>query len=183
MSDKVRTPLLDVELRQLIIDEHTKAYGAPPSDSKLELFWSQLALEHGAGGDKNAPFDGRAAWELFCCNFGNRRGIDGDAGSYQMTAEEIIGGHSVPVAGKWPAYSTAAEGMRTWLAMMKAHYATAWACADKGDAPGYVSGLKCAGYFTASETIYYTGLRAWLSIYRRRTWPDDESQLAKSMGW
>jgi len=171
--NKVRTPLLDVAARELIYRMHVFIFGCRPSDNRLEMLWTHLGIEHGACEDTTAPHDGRAVWNCFDWDLGNRRGIDGDHGSFQMTAGEIINGHEVQIGGKWPSFSGADMGMATWLLMLKRRYASAWEASDHGDPATYAAALKAKGYYTAALDRYTAGLRTWQAIYRRHTsWPD-----------
>ncbi len=166
---RVRTNYSDTKARDLLI--YTSGYSL--GSAQVALFWSLFAFEHGAGADKNAPSDGRAVWNCFNNNFGNRRGIVGEAGAYSMTAGEIIGGHEVQVPGIWPAYSTPEIGVGTWLEMMQEHYYRAWSVAASAtgaliSVASFAAALKAGGYYTASTERYTAGLATWARIYERQ---------------
>ena len=164
---RVRTSVTDEELLALILAQHRELFGEPPPERVAHLF-AHLGVEHNAGADTSCPSGSRAGWNTYNFDFGNVRGIAGNAGAFVMTAGEIIEGHEVQVSGRWPAHTTAADGMRAWLELMSTRYARAW---DAPDPSAYVFALKGAGYMTASVAVYLPGFLTWVGVYRR-TWPE-----------
>jgi hypothetical protein len=164
--ERKRTPLLDHEMIGRLAGALEMVEGVPAEPRRVLILASHLALEHGAK-DAEGPLEGLAAWNCWNWNWGNRRGITGDAGVYMMTAKEIIDGRSVDVYGEWPAFSRCDVGMETWLHMLAERYSEAWACASepKGSTPDvatrYARGLKHGGYYTASVSLYAAGVRRW----------------------
>lgn len=114
---QTRTPISDGDLLATLTSAHFAEFGETPTRNRVAVLWSVLALEHGAG-KAPVPEGSRAGYNLFCWNFGNRRGGEGDAGYYVATAGEVVDGHTVPMRGRWPAFTTAEQGMRSWLRMM-----------------------------------------------------------------
>lgn len=172
---RVRTPIFDKYLRNLVDISLEMYEGYAPDRPRLILLTAQLAFEHGAGIDKRAPPSGRACWNLWNYNFGNRRGSVGDVGQYRMSAPEIDEhGKEYDLDGLWPAYSNADAGITTWLAMLERRWPTAWKVLDKFDgnrllyATNYAEALRNAEerrpYYTTSVRRYALGLFAWYRI-------------------
>ena len=168
MSERARTPISDSDVRDLIISCHTDLFGKPPTRLRLMILWSVLAFEHGAGDDTNAPANGRACWNLFDWNFGNRRGGSGDAGSYQQSAPEIIDGKTKDVGGNWPAFTTRERGMASWLLMMSIRFNLSWIASLSGNVLAYSVAAKLQRYFTDPVAHYAEGVRTWARIYSAR---------------
>lgn len=167
---RARTPLLDAAMRETLCAAYSAEYGEHIPSARLAILWSVLAFEHGAGDDMRAPLNGRACWNCWCFNLGNRRGIVGPTSeAYEMTAGEIIDGHERPIGGIWPAYPDATTGARTWLVMITSRYRLAWAASLTGSAWAMAAAMKAGGYYTASIARYAAGVATWQRIYER-TW-------------
>lgn len=164
--DKVRTSLTDKDLRALVLQAHGTAKCSP---NRLKMLVCQLAMEHNAGADTTCPPDSRIGWDVWCYNFGNRRGPAGDAGVYLDSAEEILNGIPRQVHGAWPAFVAPFQGMTTWIALMDTHYSLAMQAVEFG-VVAYVRALKQGGYFTASLDQYIAGVATWARLYDRMTW-------------
>jgi len=122
--------------------------GSLPSNATLAILVAQSALEC-------------ARWvSMHCFNFGNMRPPKGWAGSYcQFRCNEKIKGvwvwYDPPDPGSnFLAFESAEEGARYYMRKLRQTWPEAWAAALKGDAGGFVHGLKLRGYFTADETVY-----------------------------
>jgi hypothetical protein len=157
--NRVRTPLLDAELRTAV---HSALWYLGAKTEATEILTAMLSLEHGAGADKNAPPDGRACWNCWCWNLGNRRGWTGDKGQYFMTAPELLEGETKSVAGGWPAWSSMRLGMVSWMELLARKYHDAWAEAQNREVDAFAAALKADGYYTATLESYTAGLRRWI---------------------
>ena len=170
--NRTRTALSDEELLNTLRDAYYAEFGVPIHRARMATLWSVLAFEHGAGADP-VPEGRRAAWKLWNWNWGNRRGIEGDAGYYMMSAIEHVDGERKSIVGRWPAYSSHEVGMRTWLRMMSTRYRAAWVASLSGNAMSYSLAAKAGGYFTApvlGPKGYANGVRTWMKIFFKR-WP------------
>lgn len=163
---QTRTPLSDKDLLTTLSLAYFSEFGETIPRARLAVLWSVLALEHGAG-SAPVPKGSRAAYNLFCWNFGNRRGGEGDAGAYIATAGEILDGKPVPILGRWPAFTTAEQGMRSWLRMMSTRFKAAWLASLTGNALGYALAAKAGRYYTAPALAYAAGVRTWMILFRK----------------
>lgn len=163
-----RTPLNDGDLLTTVHVAHARVTGSLPSERAAALLWAQLAVEHGAGSDTRAPLDGRAGWNIWCHNVGNRRGFWGTEGAFRMSAREVIDGHEESVSGLWPAYASPLEGAVTWIELLRREYRAGWLALPTGLPWAYAAGLKVGRYYTESVSRYAAGLATWLKIYRAR---------------
>ena len=173
--ERVRTPMLDREAWDLVdrtLGEHTDDYVSP---NQVRMIMSLLGIEHGAKDDTRAPALGRACWNLWCWNWGNRRGGEGDRGAYYMVAPEIIDGRRKEVGGGWPAFSAAETGLVAWYRKMAEDYGAAWRYllalqVNRGSTAAFAKELKSGLYMTAAEGEYADGLATWYRIFERRGW-------------
>lgn len=133
--------------------------GVRPTPRSLAILVAQTALETGQ-------------WKkMHNFNFGNIRGtFEGRWTSFR--ASEIVDGKEVFLDpgedNKFRAYPDAAAGARDFIRFLAVdtngdgsnRYERAWQAVLDGFPRGFVACLARAGYFTASERLYYDGLRA-----------------------
>lgn len=168
--DRRRTPMLDVSVLMTVHVAYARVVGSVASERASALLWAQLAVEHGAGSDTRAPPDGRAGWNIWNHNVGNRRGFWGTDGAFRMSAREVIDGREENISGLWPAYHSPMEGAITWIELLRREYRAGWIALPSGSPMAYAAGLKIGRYYTESVSRYAAGLATWLKIYRTR-WP------------
>jgi hypothetical protein len=161
---RARTPMTDQHLVRLV---HSTLWYLDVGSMATSVLVPVLALEHGAGADKRAPVDGRAAWNLWCWNYGNRRGHKGDVGQYVMTAPELIDGESEDITGAWPAWSSRYLGMVSWVETLQRDYTKALTAAESGDLYEACKQMKLAHYYTATLADYYAGADTWSRLMRK----------------
>ncbi len=173
--ERQRTPMLDRDAWDLVdrtLGEHTDDYVSP---NQVRMSRSLLGGEHGAGEDIMAPALGRACWNLWNWNWGNRRGGAGDSGSYYMVAPEIIDGRRKEIGGGWPAFSTAELGLLAWYRKMAEDYGAAWSYllalqVNRGSVTPFAEALKSGWYMTGDVREYAAGLAEWYRIFAARGW-------------
>ncbi len=171
-QNRIRTPLLD-KVAWDFVDRSLDYYlNTNAGASQVRLAMSLFAFEHGAGDDVKAPADGRALWNLWNWNFGNRRGAIGDRGQYFQVAEEIIDGKAKQIGGGWPAWSTQPLGLISWFQEMGETFPRSWDLIVAGtpDLMLLASTMKKEGYYTTSIKRYEAGLRTWYRIFQKRGW-------------
>lgn len=160
---RVRTPILDADLRSLLascLDTDEQA--------RVPMLFAILGVEHGAGDDAHAPPLGRCGWHVWNHNFGNANEGDGDLGRFRIDAAETIAGARRVMHETGPAWSSAEVGMRGWFDRMRTRYPEAWGTTAFCVPMAYALAAKNKGYFTADANDYAAGIAAWLRIYRAR---------------
>jgi len=159
----VRTSLGRSAIVAELGDAYRAEFGEDPGPAQLAILAAQVGIETGNGE------------HLWCWNFGNIRGSYKGQTTSLAHATEIIDGKEVSVPGGFRAYPSAEEGARDFLRFLGVdttpnngrpnRYEAAWEAAKHGDVTAYVRALKQAGYFTASEAKYRTGVASLFEVY------------------
>jgi len=132
-----------------------------PTKETLALLMAQSALESGR-------------WKsLHCFNFTNIKAADTYEGLYCLyRCNEIINGKvewfDPPHAQcRFRAFKTIEDGATDYLTFLatRKRYADSWAQALRGDPSAFVSALKRAGFFTASEEPYRRAVASLMREY------------------
>lgn len=150
MGSAVRTVISPSDAVDAIADAYEGEVGGEIPVRLLLALGAQSALETARW---------QACWGF---NLGNMRGT-GTAGSQAIAgADEIIDGKRYIVPAGFAAYTSLSDGAHAFVRYLCVatrppapnRYQVAIDAATRGDLPGFVHGLKSAGYFTASEKLY-----------------------------
>jgi len=124
------------------------AAGAKPTAQTLDTLAAQVSLEtaHGSA--------------MFNFNFGGIKGISPRGETTSYTTREVTDGQSVSLPQGFRAYASLDEGARDYVSVLRARFPAAFHQALSGTLDGFAHALKAAGYYTADESEYASGLRA-----------------------
>jgi hypothetical protein len=145
----VLTNMTALDVLKAFRDAFTAETGQTPSNSTLAILVAQSCLEC-------------ARWKsMHCFNFGNMRPPTGWTGDYcqfrcnEQTKPGVWVWYDPPSPGSnFLAFESATDGATYYMQKMQKSWPEAWAAAVKGDATGFVHGLKVRDYFTADEAPY-----------------------------
>lgn len=167
----VRTPIAMREFAAALI-RVLRQMGVQPTKQACGVFWSQYALETGAGG--------------FCWNHNlfNHKVTQSQAAAgvpYMMLANtwEMEKGKRVtyqpPHPATWfRAYASFEAAMGDHVAAVKSgRYASSWPAVVAGDVTLYATRLRERGYYTASLASYVALLEAKLKVWNASTAYED----------
>lgn len=169
----VKTPLTFEQAAAAMREALTAKLGAPPTVEAMALALAKTALETGR-------------WQaIYCFNWGNIKASPSYQGSYCcIELNEVLGGKVVwfapsgriahkggPAIAEFStvppghpqtrmrAHATAAEGAKAYVDFVAGgRYAAAWQRLLAGDAVGYATMLRQAGYYTAPLADYLKGV-------------------------
>lgn len=93
-------------------------------------------------------------------NFGGIKGMGPTGMSLKLRTREGHGASERALRDTFRAYPDARSGAQDWLGLLRDRYPAAIAAAQRGDADGFVRGLRAKGYFTGSEEQYQRAIGA-----------------------
>ena len=137
-----RTPLSGDQAAEALRGAWTSVHGEPPSDETLSILVGQWAHETGRGAS------------MLNFNFGGIKGTGPSGLSTSASTREGFGAGATRVSAQFRAYGSAEEGARDYVSLLARRYPDAVQAAGRGDAKGFVQGLKARGYFTDDEGAY-----------------------------
>jgi flagellum-specific peptidoglycan hydrolase FlgJ len=137
-----RTRLTPDEASRAIREALNRATGTAPNDQTVALLTAQWAHEtaHGAS--------------MYNYNFGGIKGTGPSGLTVAQRTKEGWGHNERSVTDHFRAYESAQDGANDYVKLLMAHYPEALTAASRGDASGFVHGLKQRGYFTGDERAY-----------------------------
>jgi hypothetical protein len=130
--------------------------GRPPSEKTLSLLTAQWAHETGRGAS------------MFNFNFGGIKGVGPSGMSTAQRTREGWGETERVIVDKFRAYRTAEEGATDYVRLLAKRYPDAVQAAERGDAAGFVRGLKARGYFTGNEGAYLRSVQSLATVAQER---------------
>jgi hypothetical protein len=124
-------------------------FGNVKASDKYEGFYTAIVL--------NEVIGGKVVW------FAPSGRLTGNPAKGGVHARDLADeGRKIPPGHpqtRMRAFTSAADGALDYVRFVAGgRYAAAWGLLLQGDAPGYVSALKKAGYFTADEATYAKGV-------------------------
>ena len=156
--ERVRTNVSEPEMAQAIIEAWRDMFGATPTKAQVSIILAQNNLE--TGHRKNM-------WNY---NVGNITHRTGDGFDY-WTGLDWLYDYFTDTSGftqkqkktitlKYRAYPDLKSGVEDYLKFLKSkHYADAWQHIVNPDPVAYSKALKAAGYYTADESSYTSGMK------------------------
>jgi hypothetical protein len=154
---RVRTPLSEVDLADVLQAGHVAALGSEPSKERLGVAWAQMALEHGRGK------------YVYCNNIGNITAGGWSGPYYVIRVQERV--NKATNEWKWMdlkfrVHRTPEDGAADFWRLLAGRYASALPLFDAGDAVGAAMRLGALNYYTAHEEQYARGMaglyREWM---------------------
>jgi hypothetical protein len=137
-----RTRLDGTQAADALRTAWTNVTGEPPSQKTLSILTAQWAHETGNGGS------------MYNYNFGGIKGMGPSGLSVSQRTREGFGASERTITDRFRAYRTAEEGATDYVKLLTQRFPEATVSAQKGDAVGFVSGLKQRGYFTGDASAY-----------------------------
>ena len=124
------------------------ATGSPPSARTLDVLSAQVSLEtaHGSA--------------MYNFNFGGIKGQSPSGQTAHYMTHEVLNGKDVTLQQGFRAYSSLDAGAKDYVSVLRSRFPQAFGQAMAGSVDGFAHALKQAGYYTASEQSYTSGLRA-----------------------
>jgi hypothetical protein len=137
-----RTRLTPDQASTAIREALSRTTGTAPNEQTVALFTAQWAHEtaHGAS--------------MYNYNFGGIKGTGPTGLSVQQRTREGSGTNERQVTDRFRAYESAEDGANDYVKLLTQRYPEAVSAAQRGDASGFVRGLKQRGYFTGDEHAY-----------------------------
>lgn len=182
MSTRLPDALTPVPVDELLAVYHAVwlnvLRGTPPPVAALEIITAQWAIETGWGkschcwnlGNAKAKVGGAYDWTFFTCGeeLPEKTARAEAARDQRVTIvrQYTTGGRamaSVRIVPEHPwccfrAFPSLTEGATDHLVLLHRRFPDAFDAAQRGDATGFASALKRAGYYTASVESYTKGL-------------------------
>lgn len=145
---RIKTPLDERDLGDVLIAGHRAAFGSEPSPSRIAVAWAQNALEAARG---------KAIWNHCLGNITAGPDWPGDFWTID-TEEQFTPGVWKTIHMHFRAHDSAEAGAVDWWKRMAQRYAAALPYFDRGDAAGAAVCLHGLRYFTADATVYARGM-------------------------
>ncbi len=153
---RTKTPVAAQAFADTLAALWPSVIGGAPSATAIQLLLAQSDFETGA-------------WNyLWNWNFGNVKHVPGDGYDYfTMTVKEGSGSSTVTIPQLFRSYPSLATGAKSYLSFMHTARCASpgWPYALAGDAAGFVTAIRNAGYFTGALSDYIAGVKARLSKY------------------
>lgn len=147
-----KTPVSVADMWQVMAAGWAAQTGFMPSTEQLQVIMAQWMLETGNGAS------------MIQWNVGNFKHVAGDGMNYAtyQTSECTSGGSNcTPQSGSFVAYDSLAAGVDAYYsAFVTGKWKVAWPAAVAGDVSAFAQALSDAGYYTASESSYESGMNA-----------------------
>jgi hypothetical protein len=138
----VRTPLTSGEAANALTRAWTEVVGDQPTGETTALLTAQWAHETGRGAS------------MFNYNFGGIKGEGPSGLSVAQRTREGWGATERTIVDRFRAYESADQGAVDYVKLLVKRFPEAVEAARKGDATGFVHGLKTRGYFTGDQGAY-----------------------------
>ena len=140
--DAKRTRITPDEASAAIREAFAHVTGESPTAQTVALLTAQWAHEtaHGA--------------LMYNYNFGGIKGTGPTGLTVEQKTKEGWGRTERPITDHFRAYASAQDGANDYVKLLTQHYPEAISSAKRGDANGFVRGLKQRGYFTGDESVY-----------------------------
>ncbi len=141
-TEPKRTRLTPDQASAAIREALSRRNGSAPGDRTVALLTAQWAHEtaHGAS--------------MYNYNFGGIKGVGPSGLSVQQKTREGAGATERQIMDHFRAYDSAEDGANDYVRLLTERYPEALSAAERGDASGFVRGLKQRGYFTGDENAY-----------------------------
>lgn len=162
-----RTPLSTEAAGQAIARAYSDLTGNVLSDRSRSILTAQWAHETGHGAS------------MFNYNFGGIKGVGPSGMTVAQRTREGFGANERRIVDNFRAYANADEGAKDYVQLLMSRYTTAVSAAERGDASGFVRGLKEKGYFTGDPAAYE---RSIAGIANRISGSSAGFELASSPG-
>jgi hypothetical protein len=137
-----RTPLSTAAAGEAIAQAYSELTGNVLSGSARSILTAQWAHETGHGAS------------MFNFNFGGIKGVGPGGLSVAQRTREGFGSSERSIVDSFRAYGSVEEGAKDYVQLLLSRYRTAVSAAERGDASGFVHGLKDKGYFTGDPAAY-----------------------------
>jgi len=124
------------------------ATGTAPSAQTLDVLSAQVSLETAHGG------------AMYNFNFGGIKGESPSGQTAHYMTHEVLNGKDVTLQQGFRAYGSLDAGAKDYVSVLRSRFPHAFGQAMSGSVDGFAHALKQAGYYTASEQSYTSGLRA-----------------------
>jgi len=124
------------------------ATGSAPSAQTLDVLSAQVSLETAHGG------------AMYNFNFGGIKGQSPSGQTAHYMTHEVLNGKDTTLQQGFRAYSSLDAGAKDYVSVLRSRFPQAFGQAMAGSVDGFAHALKQAGYYTASEQSYTSGLRA-----------------------
>ena len=148
-----RTPFAPADLITALRAAYVAQLGHDGSAGTLAILCAQVALETANGASC-------VQW-----NVGNFKAGAGVVDSCDFLTVEYQGTVPVKQVCSFAAFASLEAGVEYYLRALYTSWPEAWAAAVKGDVPGFASGLRARGYYTAPEQLYAAGVQRWDGYY------------------
>jgi hypothetical protein len=143
-----RTPLSGGQAAQALREAWVHVVGEEPRAETLAIVTAQWAHETGRGAS------------MLNFNFGGIKGRSPSGLGAAYLTREGWGASERRLVDTFRAYTTAGEGARDYVSLLKRRYPDAVEAAREGDPGGFVRALKERGYFTGNEAAYTRSVTA-----------------------
>ena len=164
--DKRATPTSTAEFLSAAKNVYETTEGALPTAEQLGMLFAQWALETATGK------------AMFNFNVGNIKATDLAAQSYfsQFTGTQgVVRPDGVPGEGvnHFRAYDSLAEGLKSWISLLKnTRYAAGWSGLKGNDVKAFAEGIAHGGYVPPpSQPAYIRGILARYNDFMRNVDP------------
>jgi hypothetical protein len=97
---------------------------------------------------------------MYNYNFGGIKGTGPTGLTVAQRTKEGWGKTERSITDHFRAYESAQDGASDYVKLLMAHYPEAVTAANRGDASGFVRGLKQRGYFTGDEQAYERSVKS-----------------------
>jgi flagellum-specific peptidoglycan hydrolase FlgJ len=143
-----RTPISPEAARDAIARAYEELTGQPLDVKGQAILTAQWAHEtaHGAS--------------MFNFNFGGLKGAGPGGLSVSQRTTEGYGTTSRRIVDQFRAYGSVDEGAKDYVRLLLNRYGDAVSAAERGDAVGFVQGLKQRGYFTGDPIAYERNIKS-----------------------
>lgn len=137
-----RTPITASDAKEAIGRAYEALTGQPLDAAGKNILTAQWAHETGHGAS------------MYNYNFGGIKGTGPTGLSVLQRTTEGYGTGSRRIIDQFAAYGTVDEGAKDYVRLLLNRYGGAVSAAQRGDASGFVRGLKQKGYFTGDPAAY-----------------------------
>lgn len=143
-----RTPISAKDARNAIARAYEVLTGQSLDATGQAILTAQWAHETGHGAS------------MFNYNFGGIKGTGPSGLTVSQRTTEGYGANSRRIVDQFRAYETIDEGAKDYVRLLLNRYGDAVAAAGRGDASGFVHGLKQRGYFTGDPAAYERSIQS-----------------------
>jgi flagellum-specific peptidoglycan hydrolase FlgJ len=169
--DPTRTVVSATDLYAVLRAAWRQQLGTDPLRASLLVLLSQWSLET-ADGAKCMNWNlGGIKWTPACGH---------DYAAYDT--HEVIGGKTITVVQRFRAYDNLDQGAADYLRLLRTRFAASWPAVEAGDPADFARRLKAAGYYTAPEQEYESGLRSRYTMLDKAIGLDTTEDLIADAG-